>query len=107
MAKMYTLDEKLLIGTPEVRIGDKIYPVDDRVKTVKRVIKLYESGEENVDTADKILEYAFSEKDYKEISEMNLSWSAYQKLVELVIAAMTGENPKEEERFQQSDTNKN
>ena len=106
MAKMYTLDGKLLIGTPEVRIGDKIYPVDDRVKTVKKVIKLYENGEENVDTADKILEYAFSAKDYKEISEMNLSWSAYQRLVELAVAAMTGEEV-EDSRFQADESSKN
>lgn len=103
MSKMYTLDEKLLIGTPEVRIGDKIYPVDDRVKTVKKVIKLYENNEQNVDTADKILEYAFSEKDYKEITAMNLSWNAYQKLVELVVSAMTGEDI-EEERFQKPES---
>jgi hypothetical protein len=35
MAKMYTLDKKLLVGTPEIRIGDKCFPVDDREKTVK------------------------------------------------------------------------
>ena len=30
MAKMYTLDEKLLAGVPEIRIGEKVYKVDDR-----------------------------------------------------------------------------
>lgn len=105
MAKMYTLDEKMLIGTPEIRIGDKIYPVDNRVKTVKKVIKLYENGEENVDTADKILEYAFSPKDCKEIMEMNMPWNAYQQLITLVVSAMTGEDidekvTKKDDRFQ-------
>ncbi|MFR0766140.1 MAG: hypothetical protein ACLSHF_04030 [[Eubacterium] siraeum] len=32
MAKMYTLDEKLLVGVPEIRIGEKVYKVDDREK---------------------------------------------------------------------------
>jgi len=32
MGKLYTLDDKLLIGSPEIRIGDKVYPVDDRIK---------------------------------------------------------------------------
>lgn len=27
MAKMYTLDEKLLVGVPEIRIGEKVYKV--------------------------------------------------------------------------------
>ena len=37
MGKMYTLDNKLLTETSEIRIGDKVYPVDDRVKTVKKI----------------------------------------------------------------------
>lgn len=32
MAKIYTLDGKLLTERPEIRIGDKIYAVDDRTK---------------------------------------------------------------------------
>ena len=40
MAKMYTLDEKLLVGVPEIRIGEKVYKVDDREKTVKKVMAL-------------------------------------------------------------------
>ena len=41
MAKMYTLDDKLLASSPEIRIGDKVYPVDNRVKNSKK-------GHENV-----------------------------------------------------------
>lgn len=42
MARMYTLDKKLLCGSPEIRIGEKVYPVDDRKNTVKKVLKLFE-----------------------------------------------------------------
>ena len=48
MAKMYTLDEKLLVGVPEIRIGEKVYKVDDREKTVKKVMALYNNGEKKV-----------------------------------------------------------
>lgn len=37
MGKLYTLDQKLLTNTPEIRIGEKIYPIDDRTKTVMKV----------------------------------------------------------------------
>ena len=47
MGKLYTLDEKLLVGTPEIRVGDKVYPVDDRQKTVKKLMKLTE-GEKSI-----------------------------------------------------------
>ena len=46
MAKMYTLDGALLTGAPEVRIGDKVFHVDNRVSTVKKLDKV---GREDTD----------------------------------------------------------
>lgn len=102
MAKMYTLDEKLLVGTPEIRIGEKIYPVDDRVKTVKKIMKIYKDHDDmDTDDIDKLFELAFGVKNAKEISAIDLSFAAYQELAALVMSAMTGEEPKDkEERFQ-------
>lgn len=104
MAKMYTLDEKLLVGTPEIRMGDKIYPVDDRTKTVKKIMKLWEDEERtsDIDGIDEVFKLAFSPDDYKEINKMDLPFAAYQKLFMLVISAVTGEEPETvEERFQE------
>lgn len=103
MSKMYTLDNKLLVGTPEIRIGEKIYPVDDRVKTVKKIMKMYKEHENmDVDDIDKIFDLAFGVKNAKEINAMDLSFAAYQELATLVMSAMTGEEPKDkEERFQE------
>ena len=81
MAKMYTLDSKLFSHAPEIRVGDKVYPVDDRQKTVKKIL----------DICDK-----------KEIEAMNMPWAAYQQLFTLVISAVTGEDAeKTEARFPQ------
>ncbi|WP_283608537.1 hypothetical protein [Faecalispora anaeroviscerum] len=93
MGKLYTLDEKLLIGTPEVRIGDKVYPVDDRQKTVKKLMKLTESEKDLEKNMDEVLKLAFGEKAAREIDEKNLPFPAYQRLFEIVVAAMTGEEP--------------
>ena len=79
MGKMYTLDKKLLCGSPEIRIGEN-------------------DSKGDVEKVDEALELAFGEK-FKEIDEMDLSFAAYQKLFELVIAAMTGEEPKDEDSF--------
>lgn len=93
MAKMYTFDKKLLCGSPEIRIGEKVYPVDDRKNTVKKVLKLFENENGNdMDKADEALKIAFGDK-YKEIEALNLSFKAYQELTNMVIAAMTGEEP--------------
>lgn len=98
MARMYTFDKKLLCGSPEIRIGEKVYPIDDRKNTVKKVLKLFEdkSGSD-MDKSDKALKIAFG-NNYSEIESLNLSFKAYQELVETVIAAMTGEEPEELEK---------
>lgn len=36
MGKLYTLDGKLLTETPEIRIGEKVYPVDNRTRYRKK-----------------------------------------------------------------------
>lgn len=99
MAKMYTLDNKLLCGCPEIRIGDKMYPIDDRKNTVKKALKLFKNNDEsseadNFDNIDEILRLAFG-KHFKEIDALPLSFAAYQELAELVLAAMTGEDEEE------------
>ena len=40
MAKLYTLDEKLLTDAPEIRVKDKLYPVDNRQKTVRKLMQI-------------------------------------------------------------------
>lgn len=93
MAKMYTFDNKLLCGSPELRIGDKVYSIDDRKNTVKKAMKLFDksNGEDNMEASDEILKLAFG-KQYKEIEAMDMSFTAYQELVLITIAAMTGQD---------------
>lgn len=101
MARMYTLDNKLLTGVPEIRIGDMIIKVDDREKTVKKAMKLFENKDaDSVELIDEVFKLCLEPKDFKKISEMNMPWSAYQQLLTLVMAAMMNEEPEEiEERF--------
>ena len=94
MAKMYTLDKKLLVGSPEIRIGDEVFPVDDREKNVKKIMKLFDSPGDDMEKIEEAFKLAFGEN-YKKIEEMDMPFSAYTKLQELVIAALTGEEPEE------------
>lgn len=96
MAKLYTLEGNLLTETPEIRVGEKIYPVDNRQKTVKQlqaVIDGRESKENPMAGVTGVLSLAFGEKAAQEIEDMNIPYPAYQRLFELVVAAMTGEDP--------------
>lgn len=106
MAKLYTLDEKLLTDTPEIRIKDKLYPVDNRQKTVRKLMQINTDqmdGSQVSEQMDQTLKLALGEKAFAEIDKMDLPFPAYQKLFELVMAAMTGEEEQAmEQRFQQA-----
>lgn len=99
MAKMYTFDKKLLCDGPEIRIGKKVYPIDDRKKTVKKLLKELNKLDKNddsvIDSDELIIKYAFGEN-ADEILEMDISFKAQQKLAEDVMAIMTGEDPETE-----------
>lgn len=98
MGKLYTLDGKLLVGGPELRVGDKVYPVDDREKTFRKAMDLGET--QDIGTMDQLLELGLGKEAYKEIRAMNMPFAAYSELCRLVVAAMTGEEPGDD-RFQQ------
>lgn len=107
MGKMYTLDHKLLVETPEIRIGEKIYAVDNRQKTVKKIqaVSTQISQDDPYTGMEKVLELAMGAKAAKEIGDMDLPYPAYQRLFELVMAAVTGEEPDEiGTRFQGEET---
>ena len=107
MGKLYTLDNKLLTETPEIRIGEKIYPVDNRKKTVEKVQRLLGKGEADdpMDGISEAFKLAFGATAAKEIDGMNLPYPAFQELVVLVMAAMTGEDPAAiSDRFHQGET---
>lgn len=103
MAKLYTLDHKLLVETPEIRIGEKIYAVDNRQKTVKKIQETSRAikNDDPYEGIEKVLAMALGAKAAKEIDELNMPYPAYQKMFELVMAAVTGEEPETiDERFQ-------
>ena len=96
MAKMYTLDGKLLVGSPVIQIGDLNVTIDDRAKTVRKVMKVTKEKDETKDEFDRIddvLKLVMTSKDYKEVEKLDLSFAAYQELMKLVMAALTGEDP--------------
>lgn len=95
MGRLYTLDNKLLCGSPEIRIGDKMYPVDDRKNTVLKVMKIMDGKSETADKSkdftniEEVMKLAFG-KNYSEIEKLELSFTAFTELSQLVMSAMTG-----------------
>lgn len=98
---VYTLSEELINSKPEIRIGDKIYKVDDRKKTVDKISKISKKSPEDAD--GEMIKLALGEKAAKEIEEMDLPFPAYTQLLTLIGAAVSGEKPEEiVARFQEA-----
>ena len=97
--KMYTFDEKLLVGGPEIRIGDKVFAIDDRKKNVKKLLKelakLEKKDDAVIDSDELIIKAAFGKK-ADEVLNIDMSFKAQQKLSQDVLAIMTGEEPETE-----------
>lgn len=92
MAKLYTLDDKLLTEVPEVRVGDKVYPVDNRQKTVMAIQRAMEQTDtEPAAQMSAALRLALGEQAEQELAERDLPYPAVQALFALVLAAVTGE----------------
>ena len=107
MGKLYTLDGKMLTETPELRVGEKIYPIDNRQKTVAKLMSVTQgfkkdgSAEDSTEGLYKVMELAFGKAAAKEIDDANIPYPAQLRLLELVMAAVTGEEPDEvDKRFQ-------
>lgn len=105
MGKLYTVDGKLLTETPEIRIGEKIYAVDNRTKTVKKVMKLQEANKDGKGDdfvlIEEALKLGLGESGWKTLNVEELPFIALQNIFETVVSAMVGEEPESEEaRFQ-------
>ncbi|NLN46294.1 MAG: hypothetical protein GX153_06990 [Clostridiaceae bacterium] len=86
--KLYTVDKALLTDTPEIRIGAKVYKVDNRLSTVKKVGEaVKEHPQEEMDATIRL---CLGEAAYKEIIGMDLPAPAMQEIVVIISAAVSG-----------------
>lgn len=86
--KMYAIDGAMLTETPEIRIGDKIYKVDNRLSTVKRIAEeIKASPNEEMDIS---LKNALGAEAHAEIVAMDLPVTAMAEIMITVSAAVNG-----------------
>ena len=77
---------------PQLKIGDKLYLVDDRKSTFEKIQKI--QNDETIENSDIVaLELALGKEAVKElVEEADISVSGFQNLTLHVIAAITGED---------------
>jgi hypothetical protein len=90
--------QEMLTGDnfPEIKIANKTYVVDDRQKTWDKIQAIQNDDKIPAqDKESKIFELALGKKAFDEIRELNLDVATYRYFSFCVMAAITGEDPKE------------
>nr|DAU92522.1 MAG TPA: hypothetical protein [Caudoviricetes sp.] len=100
---MRILDTKILPKEkrekPSIKVLDKLYEVDDTKKTYDKLYELEKNTEISVlEKQDTLLELLLGKKALKEILDLDISNEEYKNLVNVVVAAATGQKLEEIEQ---------
>lgn len=91
--KIISTDGKIITGDnfPSLQIGDKLYPVDNRMSTYKKIQAI--SADASVaDPDEAMLRLALGEDNAQEIIDMDLNVESFTNLTFLVMATVIGED---------------
>lgn len=81
---------------PEIKIADKCYVVDDRQSTWDKIQAIQSDAKLSPkEIEDKVYELALGKEAVEEIKALNLPVTTYTYFSYCVMAAITGEDPKE------------
>jgi lipoate-protein ligase B len=98
---LYEVDRVLLDSKPEIRIGDRVFAVDDRMSTFVKMNGLLTEAKTELSEFDIIIGCGISAEALAAIKEMDLSFAAMHRVVVLIMAAMQGVSEEEaRKRFQ-------
>ncbi len=86
-------EDKILSGDnhPQLKIGNKLYTVDDRKKTWDK-IQAVQDDDSVADKDKEILNLALGEKEAEEILANDLTVEGFANLTFYIMAAITGED---------------
>lgn len=80
---------------PQLKIGNKLYDVNNKKSTFNKIQAISNNAEYTVDEQnEKIFSLAFGEENAKEILDMDLPVENFNYLTFCVMGAITGEDPK-------------
>lgn len=93
---------------PQLKIGDKLYTVDDRQKTWEKIQEIQNDKElSEKERTSKIYELALGKEASDEINNLNLPVSNAMHLSYCIMGAIIGENPDELEKQAKEQMRKN
>ena len=104
MGRLYTVDGALLEARPEIRLGDRVFAVDNRMSVFLQITKELQARGEDESELDIILRNALGAEAYTEIVARDLPFPVMRRLVVLAMAAVQDIEEEEAERRFQRET---
>jgi hypothetical protein len=102
MSKVYDITSKIELEKPVVKIGEKVFEVNDDFKVVMSAQSAVGKESDQTKVFDTVFTKLLGEKQAKELDEMHLSAGNVKTVFLAVMAAATGEELETvEARFQQ------
>lgn len=104
------ITKEILTGDnhPQLKIGDKLYTVDDRQSTFEKIQDLQSDSKlTEKERTNLIYELSLGKDAAKEIQEMDLPVQNAVYLSYCILGAITGEEPKELQKIAKEQTRKN
>ena len=93
---------------PQLKIGDKLYTVDNRQKTFEKIQKVQSNAElSEEEKTNQIYELALGKENALEIIDLDLPVDLAIYLSFCIMAAITGEDPKELQKVAKEQARKN
>ena len=86
---MYSIEEAKLTGRPELRIGDRIFAVNNRLSVFRKINNLLKSdADTGLSELEIVIGCALGQDACDEIFEMDLPYAVMEEIVVTVLAAM-------------------
>ena len=83
---MYAIDSEKLVKRPEIRIGDRVFEIDNRLSAYERInerLKAGDGGEFEI-----IIGEALGGESYADIVRLDLPYGVMQDVVIIILAAI-------------------
>lgn len=88
-------ENKILTGDnhPQLKIGNKLYVVDDRKSTFDKIQKIQgDASKTEQEKEQALFELSLGKKEAKELLDMDLTVEGYQNLVFYIMSAIVGKD---------------
>jgi len=83
---MYVVDSDKLVRRPEIRVGDRVYEIDNRLSAYERINERVKAGEDG--EFEIIIGEALGGENYAEIVRMDLPYGVMSDIVIIILAAI-------------------